>query len=122
MTLGPDLLLDEDDHDLVFEGGDLVMKVDLRQAIKIAILFVRGEWFLKRDEGVPYYESIFVKDPNLDHVASFFRAAILGVPGVRSILEFSLDLDRGTRTLIVDWKCDTDEGEIGSITPVEFPS
>jgi len=42
VTLGPDLLLDADTHDLVFVDGDLTMTVDLAQAVKIALLFVAG--------------------------------------------------------------------------------
>lgn len=122
MTLGPDLLLDPETHDLVFRDGDVVMEVNVAQAVKIALLFVTGEWFLDRSDGVPYFSQIFTKAPNLDHIAAIYRKTILAVPGVKDLLEFSLDFTAATRELIVRWKADTDEGEIGDLTPIEFPA
>lgn len=113
--LGPDLLLDPDSHDLQFVGGDLVMAVDIAQAVKINLLFVQSEWFLNREKGLPYWDQVFVKGPNLDHVAALFRRAIVNTPGVLSVLSLSVDFDAGTREFRVEWSADSDEGEIGSI-------
>lgn len=120
--LGPDLLLDPDTHDLAFSNGDLQMAVDVAQAVKINLLFVEGEWFLDRLKGVPYFSDVFVKAPNLDHVAAFFRAAIVETPGVGELLEFSFDFDTPSRLFSVEWKADTDDGEIGDIHTFAAPT
>lgn len=112
MTLGPDLILDPDTHDLELIDGDLVLAVDVAQAVSIALQFVAGEWFLNRDAGVPYYDEIFVKSPNLDLVATIFRDTILAVPGVNAIQNFLPDFDTDARRYDLVWSADTDEGEV----------
>ena len=110
-TLGPDLAIDPTTGDLAMVGGSFYLHTDVRQAVSIAIRFFQGEWFLDRDKGVPYYEQILVKAPNLQHVGALIRAAILAVPGVGALTSFSVDL--AGRVLRVTWSATTDAGEIG---------
>lgn len=116
MTLGPDLILDPQTHDLDLQGGDLVLDADVAQAVSIRLQFVRGEWFLNRLQGVPFYEQIFIKNPNLSHVSAIFRQTIIDTPGVNQILEFSFDFDTDTRTFTLDWAADTDQGEVSEVS------
>lgn len=113
--LGPDVLLDTTTHDLNFVDADLVLSADVAQAVKINLLFVQGDWFLNRSAGLPYFEKIFVKTPNLDHVAAIFRRAIVDTPGVGEIIRFVIDFDANTRTLTLDWAANTDDEEIGDV-------
>lgn len=114
-VLGPDILLDPLTHDLTFVDGDLVLSADIAQAVKIRLLFIRGEWFLNRAAGLPYFQQIFVKAPNLDHVATLFRRAIVETPGVKSITKFVFDFDGDTRLFTLTWAADSDQGEIGDV-------
>lgn len=112
MSIGPDLLLDTDTHDLVVRDGDLVVESSVAQAIKMRILFFRGEWFLNTSVGIPYYEEVFIKQPNLDHLSGLFRRVIIQTPGVTELLSFSLDFDDTTRELSVSFTADSIQGEI----------
>ncbi len=114
-VLGPDILLDVDTHDLTFVDGDLVLSADVAQAVKIRLLFFQGEWFLNRGAGLPYFEQIFVKAPNLDHVSSIFRRTIVDTPGVDELTRFLPDFDENTRIYTLDWGADSDDGEIGDV-------
>ncbi len=114
-VLGPDILLDTETHDLVFVDGDLVLVADVAQAVKIRLLFVQGDWFLNRAAGLPYFEKILVKNPNIDHVAAIYRRVIVDTPGVGEITKFVFDFDAATRIFTLDWAADTDEGEIGDV-------
>jgi len=116
MTLGPDLILDVDLHDLALSSGDLFMDADVAQAVKIRMLFIGGEWFLNRNQGVPYFEQVFVKNPNLGHVAAIFRKTILDTPGVRGLTSFEFAFDGTSRVLTLTWAADTDEGEISDVS------
>lgn len=116
MTLGPDLYLDPATGDLQFVDGDLVMKPDLAQAIGIALRFIRGEWFLNTETGVPYFERFFVKNPNLEHLRAILRETILSVPAVKRIEKLELALETTTRRLTVTFAV---EGDAGLITGVE---
>lgn len=115
MTLGPDILLDPDTHDLDIVDGDLLLGADVAQAVKIRLLAVRGEWFLDRTAGIPYYEQVLVKNPNLSHVDALFRQTIVETPGINQLLSFETDFDANTRTYTVTWSADTDEGEISEV-------
>lgn len=117
MTLGPDLALDPTSHDLVFENGDLLLRADLAQAIKCAILAVRGEWFLDELDGVPYFEDVFVKKPSLAQLAAIYRDTIARVPAVREVKRLSVRLN-ADRSLAVEWAVEGDAGEISGTTEV----
>lgn len=121
MTLGPDLLLDPLTHDLDLVDGDMVLGADVAQAVKIRLLFIRGEWFLNNLQGIPYFEQVFIKAPNLSHIASIFRQTIVDTPGVNELLQFNLDFDGNTRVFTLIWAADTDEGEIDEVTTFSAP-
>src|SRR4051794_9209127 len=88
-----DLALNRIDHDLQFtqlstgkvsllpmEGADRVA-----QQIKINLLAFLGEWFLDTTFGVPYLESILVKNPRMAVVETIVRNHIHSVPDVTGI-------------------------------------
>lgn len=110
--LGPDLQLDDATHDLVFVNGALQLRVDVAQKIKIRLLFVRGEWFLDIEEGLPYLQQIFVKSPNLDLLRSVYRSEIMNTLGVLDVRTIELTYETTTRKLSVSWSADTDQGEV----------
>lgn len=112
MTLGLDILLDEPDHDLQITHGDLVLEASVAQKIKIRLLFIRGEWFLDIERGVPYFEDIFVKAPNLDHLRAIYRTTVLETLGVTAVAAFDLALNAATRNLSVTFEADTTTGTI----------
>ena len=81
-----------------------------------------GEWFLDLDYGLPYFEQILVKNPNLPSVQDIFRRAILSVKGVSSVERITLSLDTTQRTLSVSWVVLTDLGLLvgtDNITPAQ---
>ena len=106
-------LLDSGDIDV--SGGDLHLTSDLeaiRQSIRIHLEFFRGEWFLDVDAGLPYFQEILIKNPQLPALQSIFRAELLKVQGVTSVQSISLDFDRTSRALTVTFRVVTDKGAI----------
>lgn len=78
----------------------------------------RGEWFLDTRIGVPYYESIYVKKPNLQLVRRIFRRVILTEAVVATIEELNVKLVG--RELQFDFRAVTQSGAVivgGSGTP-----
>lgn len=114
MTLGPDLALDALTHDLVFENGDAVMRANLAQAIKIRLLFFKNEWFLNTELGIPYFESVFKKAPNLDLARAAFRKAIAETPGVVRVNSVDVALD-SARNLTVTWNAEGDSAAVSGV-------
>ncbi len=101
-----DLLLDSD-GDLDITGGRLSFTSGasgVAQAIKIRLQSFKGEWFADLESGLPYFESILVKNPNLAAVREYVRQAIISTPFVQSISSLELDFDRAARALTIDWR------------------
>lgn len=61
-----------------------------------------GEWFLDQRIGIPYFQYILVKNPNVANVRNIFYQASLGTPGIKEITAFNFDLDTATRILTID--------------------
>lgn len=112
-----DLALDPDTGDLLVEGGDLVLTGgadNVIQEAKINLGWVMGEWFLDEDRGIPYFEQVLVKSPNLPVIQALYRRALLGTRGVVSVESLTLDLDKATRTLTVRWSARITDGTVVS--------
>jgi hypothetical protein len=102
-------------NDLVIQDGDLVL-VDgadqIQQAIIENLQTFFGEWFLNTTIGVPYFQVIFVKVPNLDLIQLTLTNIILSTPGVAQLNSFSLDYTNSNRTLSITFEAKTTNGQI----------
>lgn len=69
------------------------------QDLFIRLRFFYGEWFLDPTQGLPYFQYVFVNNPDLRLIESIFRRVILGTPGVATLETFSLTFDAQRRQL-----------------------
>lgn len=104
-------------HDIfIADNGDLEM-VDgaqrVAQQIKVTLLAFLGEWFLDIDFGVPYFESILVKNPRWASINAILRARILAVPGVQRVRRLDLYFNHAARHLLVTFEAETPDGLTG---------
>lgn len=102
-------------NNFVLANGDLSIIAgvpSIVQAIRQKVRAVLGEWFLDETVGVDWYDSIFVKNPDLSAIGAILRAAIAGVPGVVDIQTFSATLDKVHRALSVSFTATDDTGEL----------
>ena len=101
--------------DLALVDGQFVL-VDgaegIAQHIRGRLELFRGEWFLDTREGMPYFEEVFVKNPDLDVIRSIFRKAILETPGVASVIDANVTMDSAKRTARVTFAALLDTNEI----------
>lgn len=117
LPIAHDLLLNKETNDLQVSGGDLVLVADfgaIEQEISIRLQFVFGEWFLDTTAGLPYFDNILVKSPNLAAIRTIFMDEILASAGVKSLLSLNLDFDRAARSLTVAFSVNTDLGQLDS--------
>ena len=88
-----DILIEQNKFSIVTKVDEV--KQNLRQNLKTFL----GEWFLNTGLGVPYFEDIFIKNPNAISIEAAFKNAILGTIGVRELIQFDLNLDSSRREL-----------------------
>lgn len=108
-----DLKLDPVTHDLDLSTNDLqIVGGDdaIVQQLAIRLQFFLGEWFLDQNVGIPYWTEVFVKDPRLTAIRSFYREAILTTPGIAALTELALEFDRAARRLRVLFTAVKDDG------------
>ena len=109
--------------DLYLTDGQITLTPDAKTAvaqhIAIRLRTFFGEWFLDVREGVPYFELVLVKNPDLGRITSIFRSVILATPGVASIARLQLAHDAATRILSVsDLRIKLDDG--ATLTGADF--
>lgn len=104
------------DNDLALALGQLVLVTDVASEAAIVIKnrfkFVRGEYFLDTRIGVPYFGTVFVKNPNVLLVRRVFRDVIMSVQGIKSIIDLSVSLNAKTRKLTFTFRALADNGKI----------
>jgi hypothetical protein len=70
----------------------------IRLRLEARLQFFKREWFLDLRQGMPYYEAVFVKNPDISLVQSIFRRAILATPGVQTIARMVTTFDSAARS------------------------
>ena len=107
-----------EDGDLFFSEGsfkDLALtteKNEIAQRLRIRLRSFANDWFLDLSDGIPYFEDILKKNPNINIIRGLFKSAILAVEGVTSLLSFEMQNDPSTRTLSIEFGVMTTGGEL----------
>lgn len=102
-------------NDLVVSNGDLQLVMDdaaIRQSVLQTLQTFAGEWFLDTSVGIPYFQSIFVRNPNLDLIQAYFQNAITNVPGIASLNGFNFDYTNSNRQLAISFQATSTNGQI----------
>ena len=109
------LALDTDGDLLVTNNSLTIVDGDdaIRQNLSVRLRFFKGEWLMDTRLGLPYYDYVLVKNPNLVLIRGIFRKAILDTPGLDSLERFAFIYDNTTRTLSIDFAArKTSDGEL----------
>lgn len=95
-----DLLLDSD-GDLVLRNGDIVITDSVIQAIKIRLRWFANEWRINKDYGIPYYEEVFIKNPNKQLIEERIKEEILTVDEVQEVTAVNIEVNTITRKAVI---------------------
>lgn len=85
---------------------------EIAQRLRIKLRSFLADWFLDLDDGIPYFQEVFTKNPSINVIRAFFKSAILSVEGVSSLLTFELDYGISERKLSLDFTALTESGEL----------
>ena len=119
-----DLALSAETHDFILsENNDLIIignAEQIAQQIKCRLQFWLGEWFLDNRKGLPYLDDVIIKKYSLQQIRAIFKAQIIAIEGVEKVNSLTLDLNRKTRILEVDFEVTTSYGLITRKEVLEY--
>ncbi len=125
VTLALTLQIDPDNQiegDLHIENGQIHwwdgQEARLQKTI-VLLKFVKGEWFLNVEEGIPYFTHILIHNPNLRVIRALLKQALLASPGATRVQSLTLDWDRPRRVLRVNFALEFDDGAI--LSSADYP-
>lgn len=102
------------DGDLDFSTGNLQIvtgTAEIAQKVSVRLKFFLGEWFLDQRLGIPYFQQVFIKNPQFSVLNNLFRGVVVNTPGIAEVQSFSLALNSATRTLTVTFLARASTGE-----------
>jgi len=114
--------------DVDIQNGQLVLLSGLayaRQKLSTRFKFFLGEWFLDQRDGIPYFRSVFVQNPDMRVVRSVFRQVALSIKGndgnpiVSSLPKFDVLFTPVARKLAFDFSAILDSGELLTVPPTD---
>ena len=110
-----DIAVGVNSHDLEVVDKDLHIvseKDRVRQHLKIRLWFFLKEWFLDTTAGVPFFEEILVKAPNITRIENILKVVILDTPDVSEITKFDVAYDSALRKFSLDFGVTTTYGDL----------
>lgn len=113
--------------DFLIVDGDLVMTSDsdsngtnpILQDVLQRISLFQGEWFMDNTAGVPYYQQVLIKNPDLSKIDAIILNTILDTLGILQVNSYSFTPNFAARTLKIAFKAQSTSGPIdysGTIT------
>ena len=82
----------------ISEDGDVSLTQSVRQAVLIRLRWLFGEWRFAPENGVPYFQKIMVKNPNIPQIKQIIRSEIMGVEGMVDVKNLAVEIDSESRT------------------------
>ncbi len=111
-----DLLLTSDGDLCIDDNANVEITDSVIQEIQIRLRWFLGEWKINPEWGLPYYEQVFVKNPNLAIIEDLLRTELLTIERVQSVESIKIKVDNRTRTAAIVFAVTVDneklEGEV----------
>jgi hypothetical protein len=80
------------------------------QLVKSRLLTILGEWKPDPTLGMPWFDSVMTKAPDISLIEGLILDVIIGTDHVLDVSEISLNLDKSSRTLNVSFSAISDWG------------
>lgn len=104
--------------DLAIEENNLVLiegTEEIAQILSERLRTYRGECFTDLSLGIPYFQTVFQKNTNINVVADLLKDEIVRSPGVIELQSFDMDFDSQIRKLLVNFRARVNGGGIITI-------
>lgn len=107
MAVIGDLQLTEDGREILLTRGAAMAQQQIQVGAQIWTATISWD----PDAGLPMLGTILVKGPDFRVITQIFRGFLLATPGVVSVDELTVKLDRQTRHLVVRYAVTCEDGE-----------
>lgn len=104
-----DIMLSKDGDIDVSAVGDISLTESVRQAILIRLRWIYNEWRLGPELGFPWFEEVFVKNPNITKLKQLIRDEIMEVEGVTTATVTDVKYDKAKRAATFTYTCSVGE-------------
>lgn len=104
-----DILLDRNGDILVSDIGDISLTESVRQAVLIRLRWIYDEWRLGPELGFPWFEEVWVKNPNIIKLKQLIRNEIMEVDGVTDATVDDIIFDKHKRNARVMFSFSVEE-------------
>jgi len=96
-----DILLAPDGDLNICERGDICLTESVRQAVRVRLQWFFAEWRFWPDTGVPYFEDILIKDPDLQRIRRIVRDEAMSVDEVIEARDITIAIDAPARQALI---------------------
>ena len=100
-----DIKLDKSGDIVVSDIGDFSLTESVRQAVVIRLRWIHDEWRFGPEYGFPWYEEMWVKNPNITKLKSMIRSEIMQVEGVTDARIDEVEYKPGARSAKFRFTC-----------------
>ncbi len=104
-----DILLDKKGDIALTEEGDISLVTSPVQAVLIKLKWFFKEWVFDPEKGIPWFESILVKDPDIDGIKKRMIREMLDVDDVLEVPRLDISVDPKTRQADIRFTIRTDK-------------
>ena len=88
-----DILLTNNGDIKITETGDITLTDSIRQAVLIRLRWFFAEWRFNPQAGFPYFDDVFIKNPNTPKIKGLLRSEIMSVDGVTDVKNIEIKVD-----------------------------
>ena len=96
-----DLKLDRTGDLEISDTGDVMLTQSVRQAVEIRLRWLFGEWRFAPEAGVPYFDRIMVKKPDIEGIKQILRTEIMAVDGMTDVKNLQVVIDAKSRVATI---------------------
>lgn len=100
-----DIKLTKDGDIDVSALGDVSLTNSIQQAVLVRLRWIYNEWRLGPELGFPWFEEVFIKNPNTVKIRQLIRDEIMSVDGVTGAEVTQVEYDRQKRAIRFAYIC-----------------
>lgn len=99
-----DILLDKDGDIALTEDGDISLVTSPVQEVMIKLRWYFAEWVFDPEKGIPWFETVLVKNPDIDGIKKRLIRELLDVDDILEVPKMDISIDSGTRTAHISFR------------------